>query len=153
MIKCPYCREDWNDVKNSRSTQKGSQIWRRRLCRKCNNTFTTYERVIPTLTVVKKDGHRERFNRMNIYSSIYRAAYNWHKKEELIEIITNKIERDIMDLGKSELTSAEIAEAVLKRLRVRNINTFLRYLTYSKRPKSEQEFIHYLRKYKKKKVE
>lgn len=148
MIKCPYCREDWNDVKNSRPTKKGSQIWRRRLCRKCNKTFTTYEKIIPTLTVIKKDGKRERYNRLNIYTSIYRAAYNWPKKEEVIDIITDRIEIKILDQGKTEITTSEIAGLVLKRLRHRNINTFLRYLTYKMRPKSEDEFVALLKKYR-----
>lgn len=149
MIKCPYCREDWNDVKNSRPTKKGSQIWRRRVCRKCNKGFTTYERVIPTITVIKKDGKRERFNRLNIYTSIYRAAYSWPKKEEIVDLITDKIEISILDKGKTEVTTDEIAEIVLKRLRYRNINTFLRYLTYKMRPKTEEDFLKHLKKYRK----
>lgn len=148
MIKCPYCREDWNDVTNSRPTQKGSQIWRRRLCRKCSKTFTTYERVIPSLIVIKNDGHRERYNRFNIYTSIYRAAYDWPKKEEIIDIITDRVERALLDTGKSEITTEEIAGIVLKNLRVRNINTFLRYLTYKLRPKTEEEFLRLFKKYK-----
>lgn len=148
MIKCPHCREDWNDVKNSRPTKSGNQIWRRRLCRKCGKTFTTYEKVMPTITVIKKDGKKERYNRFNIYTSIYRAAYNWDKKEEIVDIITNKIESSILDLGKKEVSSEDIGEIVLRRLRYRNINTFLRYLTYAKRPKSEHEFTKLLRKYK-----
>lgn len=149
MIKCPYCREDWNDVKNSRPTIKGSQIWRRRLCRKCGKTFTTYERVIPTLTVIKKDGKRERYNRFNIYSSIYRAAPSWRRKEELVDKITNYVEVRILDLGVFEISTKEISNTVMKVLRVRNIDAFLRYLTYSMRPKTEAEFLGYLKEYKK----
>lgn len=148
MIKCPHCREDWNDVKNSRPTNGGSQIWRRRFCRRCGKTFTTYEKVTPTLIVIKKDGSHERYNRFNIYTSIYRAAYNWHKKEEIIDKITDKIETSLLDLGKKEVTTEEITEIILKRLRHRNINTFLRFLTYAKRPKTEEELTQYLRRYK-----
>lgn len=148
MIKCPYCREDWNDVANSRATFHNSQIWRRRVCRKCGKTFTTYEKVIPTLTVIKKDGKRERYNRYNIYSSLYKAAYSWNKKEELIDKITNKVELDLLDLGRDEITTTEISEVILRRLRKRNINTFLRYLTYNKRPGNETEFQELLKKYR-----
>jgi transcriptional repressor NrdR len=148
MIKCPYCRQDFNDVKNSRTTFNGNQVWRRRVCRKCGNTFTTYERVVPALTVIKKDGKRERYNRFNIYASIYSAAFSWPKKEELVDHITNLVESKLLDLGKKEVTTEEISEAVLKTLKARNINTFLRYLTYNKRPKSEEEFIKLVKKYK-----
>ncbi len=148
MIKCPYCREDWNDVKNSRPTKEGSQIWRRRYCRKCGKAFTTYEKVVPALIVVKKDGKRERYNRFNIYTSIYRAAYSWNKKEEIIDIITDRVEARLLDLGKKEVSTAEIADIVLGTLRVRNINTFLRYLTYNKRPASEEEFIGLIKKHR-----
>jgi transcriptional repressor NrdR len=149
MIKCPYCRQDWNDVTNSRPTKNETQVWRRRKCLKCGKTFTTYEKVIPTLTVIKRDGKKERYNRFNIYTSIYRAAYNWHKKEEIIDLITDKVEASLLDLGKKEVTTVEIADIVLKRLRHRNINTFLRYLTYNKRPKTEEEFITILKNLKK----
>jgi len=148
MIKCPYCREDWNDVKNSRSTKSGNQVWRRRTCRKCGNSFTTYEKAVPTLTVIKKNNKKERYNRFNVYTSIYRAAFDWHKKEELIDEITDIVETKLLDLKKKEVTSTEIAEIILKTLRVKNINTYLRYLTHNKRPKSEEEFIKTLKKYK-----
>ena len=149
MIKCPYCREDWNDVKNSRSTLKGSQVWRRRLCRKCNKTFTTYERVIPTLTVIKKSGKRERYNRFNIYTSIYKSAPSWRRKEELVDRITNHVEVRILDSGVSEINTHDISNIIMKVLRVRNIDAFLRYLTYSRRPKTESEFLGYLKEFKK----
>jgi transcriptional repressor NrdR len=148
MINCPYCREDWNDVENSRPTAGGSQIWRRRKCRKCSQTFTTYERIVPTLTVIKKNGKRERYNRFNIYTSIYRAAFEWPDKEEIIDKITNKVESDLLDMKKREITTAEISDIILKCLQIRNINTFLRFLSYNKRPKSKEEFIRLLRKYK-----
>lgn len=148
MISCPYCREDWNDVENSRPTMSGTQIWRRRKCLKCLQTFTTYERVVPTLTVIKKNGKRERYNRFNIYTSIYRAAYDWPQKEELIDKITSKVEVSLLELGKREITTSEISDVILKRLRKKNINTFFRYLTYSKRPKNEEEFVKLLKKYK-----
>lgn len=149
MISCPYCREDWNDVENSRPTMGGTQIWRRRKCQKCGQTFTTYERVVPTLIVVKKNGKRERYNRFNIYTSIYRAAYNWPKKEEIIDKITTKVEDSLLDLGKREVTTAEISDIILRRLQKRNINTFLRYLTYNKRPVNEEEFVKLLKSYRK----
>jgi transcriptional repressor NrdR len=103
--------------------------------------------VIPTITVIKRDGKRQRYNRFNIYTSIYRAAYSWPQKEEIIDRITDRVESSILDLGKKEVTTEEIAEIVLRRLRFCNLNTFLRYLTYTKRPKTEQEFQRYLRKY------
>jgi transcriptional repressor NrdR len=102
---------------------------------------------MPTITVIKKDGKKERYNRFNIYTSIYRAAYNWHQKEEIIDRITNRVESSILDLGKKEISSEEIAEIIMRRLRYRNLNTFLRYLTYAKRPKNEQELSKLLRKY------
>jgi transcriptional repressor NrdR len=104
---------------------------------------------VPTLTVIKKNGKRERYNRFNIYTSIYRAAYNWPKKEEIIDKITTRVEISLLDLGKGEVTTAEISDIILKRLRKRNINTFLRFLTYIKRPQSEEELVKLLKSYKK----
>lgn len=100
------------------------------------------------MIVVKRGGKRERYNRFNVYASIYRAAYSWPKKEELIDKITDKVEVRLLDLGKKEVTTEEISAVVLRTLRYRNINTFLRYLTYNKRPKSEAEFLKALKKYR-----
>lgn len=103
---------------------------------------------MPVFTVIKKDGKKERYHRLNVYTSLYKAAYNWQKKEELIDTITDRIESALLDLGNKEVTTAEITDIVLKTLRKRNINTFLRFLTYNKRPASEEEFVKLLKKYK-----
>lgn len=150
MIKCPFCRKDFNDVKNSRSTLKGSQIWRRRFCRKCGKTFTTYEKVRPDfLYVIKSSGKKERYSRTNIYLSIYKAALSFPKKEEIINIIVDKIESRIMDLEKKEVRTEEIADIILIVLRKRNLKTFLRFLTYNKKPKTPMELNKLLKKYEK----
>ncbi len=148
MIKCPYCREDFNDVKNSRSTYNGSQVWRRRLCRKCGKTFTTYEKVRPDfLFVIKKSGRKERYSRENIYSGIYRAALDWKDKEKIVNKIVDIVESKILDLGEKEVKTSEISDIVLKVLKHSNIKTFVRFLTYNKQPQGEEEFTKLFRKY------
>ncbi len=148
MIKCPYCRKDFNDVKNSRSTFDSSQIWRRRLCRKCGKTFTTYEKVRPDfLFVIKKSGKKERYSRENVYSGIYRAALSWKDKERIVNKIVDVVESRILDLGKKEVKTSEISDIVLKTLKFRNIKTFVRFLVYNKQPKGEEDFIKLFRKY------
>src|SRR3989304_8377819 len=134
MIKCPYCRKDFNDVKNSRSTFSASQIWRRRFCRKCGKTFTTYEKIRPDfLFVIKKSGKKERYSRSNIYAGVYRAALSFPKKEEIVDKIVNIVESKILDTGKKEISTKEISDIVLAVLKRKNLKTFIRFLTYNKR--------------------
>lgn len=149
MIKCPHCREDFNDVKNSRPTVNGSQIWRRRFCRRCGKTFTTYERILPNfLIVVKQGGHKERYHRSKLYVGIYQASLKIPNKHEAVDKVVDIIESRLFDLEKKEIGSREIADITLEVLRESNIQTFLRYLAHNKKPKDEAELSKLLRKYK-----
>lgn len=148
MIKCPYCRKDFNDVKNSRSTFNSSQIWRRRLCRKCGKTFTTYEKVRPDfLFIIKSSGKRERYRRANVYTGIYKAGLSSPNQEEIVNKIVDIVESKILDTGKKEIHTHDLSDIVLSVLKRKNIKTFVRFLVYNKHPKGEEEFIKLFRKY------
>src|SRR5438477_8514476 len=130
-MKCPFCRADTTDVFNSRPTRYGSQIWRRRRCLECKESFTTYEAPdLGFLKVVKKTGKKQRYSRAKLYSGVYGAFLSIPAKETTVDAVTDTIEAKILDTKKRELTSEHIARVVLVTLKHFNTSAFLRYLAY-----------------------
>lgn len=129
-MKCPFCRENTTDVFNTRSTRFGTQIWRRRKCLSCHESFTTYEAPDPSfLKVAKKNGKKQPYSRAKLYSSIYPAFLSISAKESATEGLTDTIEAKVLDLRQREVTSREIAEIVLATLKNFNTTAFVRYLS------------------------
>lgn len=148
MIKCPNCREDFNDVKNSRSTLNGAAVWRRRYCRKCDSIFTTHENVrLDFLKVKKKSGKKERYKRIKLYIGVHSAMLKTPKKEEAVERIIDLVEQRLLDLKKNEISVDEISDVVLKVIKKKNPRTFLRFLAYNKNPKSTEDLSRLIKKY------
>lgn len=150
-MQCPYCHSDQIFVTNSRTTKKNSQTWRRRRCQKCHSLFTTHEIIdLSHLVVVKKSGKREKFTRAKLYSGIYGAAigFKGRNKEQIIDKITQELESQILALKKKEITSAQIADLVLKKLLVSHAGTFLRFLAFCRnittKSDIQKELIKYL---------
>ena len=116
-MKCPYCQDDNDKVIDSRSSEDGFVIRRRRLCGSCDKRFTTYERVAELdIRVVKKDGAREPFRPEKIRKGLERAC--WKRP-----IATDDVERVIMEIvqgvymhGDSEIDSQIIGEMVMEKL-------------------------------------
>lgn len=130
-MKCPYCRQDSTEVYNSRTTKFGTQIWRRRRCTACHESFTTYEAPdLAFLKVVKKSGQAQRYSRAKLYSSIYDAFLSVAAKEDTIDAVTDTIEAKILDTKQPEIPSTEIARITLTTLKHFNTAAFLRYLPY-----------------------
>jgi transcriptional repressor NrdR len=130
-MKCPFCRETTTEVYNSRTTRFATQVWRRRKCLSCHESFTTYEAAdLGFLKVIKKTGKKQRYSRAKLYSDIYEAFLSIPAKETTVDAVTDTIEAKLLDNKKSELTSAEIATVVLVTLKHFNTAAFLRYLAY-----------------------
>lgn len=135
-MDCPFCGSTQVMVSNSRPNIKRNKIWRRRKCLNCKNNFTTYEKIhLSYLTVIKKSGKRERFNRAKLYASIYHSCLD--KKgvdrgdvSQFTEKITDEIETVILNFKMKSITTSEIKEIVMKILRKRSPDTLLRYLAY-----------------------
>jgi len=149
-MECPYCHSSQTEVINSRPTRKNSQIWRRRKCLACSEIFTTHEMVdLSHLVVVKKSGKPEVFSSIKLYSGIYGATIGSKtpNREIVVEKITREVEREIMFLKKKRITSMEIADIVLKKLKNTQTATFMRFLAYTKDIDSESQMKRELRKY------
>lgn len=147
---CPFCRSTDTEVFNSRSTRFGTQIWRRRRCLKCKETFTTYEYPdLSFLKVVKKSGTKQRYSRAKLYSGIYGSFLSIKAKETTVDGVTDTVEAKLLDMRKRELTSQQIADVVLRTLKKFNTAAFIRFLAYQTDLSSDAQLKQELRKYQK----
>ena len=117
-LKCPYCGHEELKVVDSRDSETGEAIRRRRECLACHKRFTTYERVenIP-FYVIKKDGRREDFNRQKMFDGLMTACEKRDVSPSTIESTIDEIESTLRASGKMEIPSGEIGELVMEHLR------------------------------------
>ncbi len=117
-MRCPFCGHDETQVKDSRPSDDGMTMGRRRFCPACTQRFTTIERVqLRELTVVKTDGRRVPFDRDKLVRSIRVAIRKRPVSEERLERIVNGIVRQLEASGDSDVPSKSIGEAVMAALR------------------------------------
>jgi transcriptional repressor NrdR len=116
-MRCPFCGHDDSQVKDSRPTEDGAAIRRRRFCSACGSRWTTFERVqIRDLMVIKSDGKKELFDREKLMRSIRIAVRKRPVDEEQVERIVNSIQRRLETMGESEIPSSHIGELVMEAL-------------------------------------
>ncbi len=117
-MRCPYCGHRDSKVIDSRPTDEGEAIRRRRECMKCEERFTTYEKVetLPIM-VIKKDKTRELFDRDKLIRGIARACEKRPVATEQIDAIVDRIEASMQNSLEREVTSAQIGEKVMENLR------------------------------------
>jgi transcriptional repressor NrdR len=117
-LRCPYCGNDDTQVKDSRPSEDGSSIRRRRFCPACGNRFTTFERVqLKELVVTKSDGRRVPFDRDKMAKSIRIACRKRPVDDERIERVVNGIQRRLEMETEAEIPSRRIGEMVMEALR------------------------------------
>ena len=114
-MKCTYCGHDDSRVTDSRSANQG--IRRRRQCLECGARFTTYERVEDgSMTIVKKDRRRERFDREKLLGGVRKACEKRPLPTETAEKLVDDVESELHRMGKSEIPSSVVGEMVMERL-------------------------------------
>lgn len=117
-MRCPYCGNEDTQVKDSRPSEDGSSIRRRRFCAACGNRFTTFERVqLRELTVLKTDGRRVPFDRDKLSKSIKIACRKRPVDDERMERILNGIQRRLEMETEAEIPSRRIGEMVMETLK------------------------------------
>ena len=117
-MRCPYCENRDTKVIDSRHTEEGHAIRRRRECEKCGKRFTTYEKIEETvLVVIKKDGSRETFDRNKILSGIIKACEKRPVALSEMEAVIDDIERGLNNMMEKEVKSTFIGELVMEKLR------------------------------------
>lgn len=118
LMVCPYCSSTEHSVLESRTSEDGRSIRRRRECAKCHKRFTTYERAEGVdLTVIKKDGTREPFDREKIRKGVAKATWKRPITMEQIEEIINDVEQKLRRRKSTEVKSWEIGTLVINRLK------------------------------------
>ena len=117
-MRCPFCGYEDSKVIDSRPTDDGSSIRRRRVCLECNMRFTTYEVVerLP-LVVVKRDGSRESFDKMKLINGMVRACEKRPVSLMTLEKIADEIEQELQGGFEREVKSVEIGEMVMGKLK------------------------------------
>lgn len=117
-MRCPFCHYEDTKVLDSRPTEDGQAIRRRRECLECRRRFTSYERVeeIP-IWVVKKDGRREAFDRGKILRGLLTACEKRPISLETLEDAVDRVERSVRDAANGEVATRVIGELVMQRLR------------------------------------
>ena len=116
-MKCPYCENEDTKVIDSRHTEEGHAIRRRRECDVCGKRFTTYEKVEEmVLMVVKKDGSREAFDRNKIMNGIIKACEKRPVTADEIDRIVSEIERGLNNMMEKEVSSNFIGELIMEQL-------------------------------------
>lgn len=149
---CPYCYNPDTEVTNSRITKGNTQVWRRRKCMKCNLIFTTHEIIdLSHIVVIKKSGKTQSFSRTKLFSGIYGATIGSKtpNREYVVDRITREVEKELLFLKKKRITSMEIADIVLYKLRKMHPTSFMRFLAYSKNISNEKQMKKEFRRYTK----
>lgn len=141
-MRCPYCRVDNDKVIDSRGSDDGHTIRRRRECLGCKRRYTTYERVEEMeIKVVKKDGVREPFNREKIKQGLAKACWKRPISDSQIDNAVAQIESDVYANYESEIETAELGEIVMKRLAQLDQVAFVRFASVYREFKDVRDFV------------
>jgi len=131
-MRCPFCAHEDSQVKDSRPSEDGAAIRRRRQCEGCGARFTTFERVqLRELTVVKKNGEREPFDRAKLERSIAIACRKRDVPPERIDKLISAIQRQLETRG-DEVTTSQIGEAVMDGLKALDHVAYIRFASVYK---------------------
>ena len=146
-MKCPFCAYLESNVIDSRPTDEGERIRRRRECLKCGKRFTTYETMesLP-LMVVKKDGSRQSFDRNKVMNGLIRACEKRPVSFSTMEEIVNEIEQTLQNEMEREVSSAEIGELVMERLKKVDEVSYVRFASVYRQFKDINTFMRELNK-------
>ncbi|MFD0896162.1 transcriptional regulator NrdR [Loigolactobacillus binensis] len=141
-MQCPRCHHNGSRVVDSRPTDEGRVIRRRRECENCNFRFTTFERVEQTpLLVIKKNGTREEFNREKILRGLIRSAEKRPVTMEQMTQIVDEVENKIRALGENEVASQVIGEYVMTLLADVDEITYIRFASVYRQFKDVNVFL------------
>lgn len=127
-MRCPFCGHEDSQVKDSRPTEDGAAIRRRRQCEGCAARFTTFERIqLRELIVLKSENRREPFDREKLMRSLAIAARKRPIEPARIEKLVSGIQRQLETLGEGEVTTARIGEMVMEGLKTLDSVAYIRF--------------------------
>lgn len=141
-MKCPFCGNLEDKVIDSRASREGEAIRRRRECLKCGKRFTSYERVEDVVPmVIKKDGRRESFDRGKILGGLKKACEKRPISVDLLEDITDSIEKKLNGMGVKEIPSAWLGEEVMNSLKETDKVAYVRFASVYRQFKDINELL------------
>ena len=140
-MRCPFCSHENSQVKDSRPSEDGASIRRRRQCEDCGARFTTFERVqLRDLTVVKSGNRREPFDRAKLERSIAVACRKRPVPPERIEKLASSIQRQVETSGESEIESSRIGGMVMDGLKALDPVAYIRFASVYKDFREARDF-------------
>jgi transcriptional repressor NrdR len=144
-MRCPFCGHAESQVKDSRPSEDGAAIRRRRFCPECEGRFTTFERVqLRELTIVKRSGRRTPFDRDKLSRSISLATRKRPIEPERVEKMISTIVRQLESMGETELPSSAVGELIMKHLKGLDDVSYVRYASVYRDFREAGEFATFL---------
>lgn len=141
-MRCPFCTNEEDKVIDSRSSNEGKSVRRRRECSKCKKRFTTYEYIeeVP-LMVIKKDGRREAFDRNKIISGIVKACEKRPVSMEKVESVVDKVEKELQKNFDKEVKAQVVGELVMDYLHKMDEVAYVRFASVYRQFKDINQFM------------
>lgn len=144
-MRCPFCSHAESQVKDSRPSEDGAAIRRRRSCPECGGRFTTFERVqLRELTILKRSGRRTPFDRDKLARSISIAIRKRPIEPERVERMISTIARKLESMGEAELPSSTVGELVMKELKALDDVAYVRYASVYRDFRETEDFARFL---------
>jgi len=144
-MKCPFCGNMDTQVKDSRPSDEGSAIRRRRSCAECNGRFTTFERVqLRELVILKRSGRRAPFDRSKLERSLGIALRKRPVDAERVERMVSQIVRQLESLGETEVPSSVVGDFIMKALKAVDEVAYVRYASVYKDFRHTGDFARFL---------
>ncbi|MBN2578880.1 MAG: transcriptional repressor NrdR [Pirellulales bacterium] len=145
-MKCPSCQLDNDRVIDTRLSEDGLAIRRRRECLACRRRYTTYERLEgTTVKIVKKDGSREPFDRVKIKQGLEKACWKRPVSDAQLETLISAVENELESRIEPEVASRDLGEMVMRRLRNLDPVAYVRFASVYREFKDAQDFVKELR--------
>lgn len=144
-MRCPFCGHADSQVKDSRPSEDGAAIRRRRFCSECGGRFTTFERVqLRELTIIKRSGRRGPFDRDKLVRSVNIALRKRPVDPERVEAMVSQIVRQLESRGETEIPSTVVGEMVMKALKAVDEVAYVRYASVYRDFRETQDFARFL---------
>jgi transcriptional repressor NrdR len=142
FMRCPYCQIDNDKVIDSRASEDGLAIRRRRECLGCHRRYTTFERVEEvSIKVIKKDGNRVPFDRAKIKSGLEKACWKRPISDDQIEAAVSAVEREIYDRFDTEVETSDIGELTMKEVGKLDQVAYVRFASVYREFKDARDFV------------
>lgn len=150
-MKCPYCHHADTQVIDTRISEEGDSIRRRRRCASCDKRFTTYERIELTMPViVKKNGSRSEYESAKLRASLMLALRKRPVSAEAVDTAIQRIEEKLLNSGEREIVSGHVGELVMRELKRLDKVAYIRFASVYKSFEDVSEFVEAIQEVKKK---